>query len=50
MTLRPHRAFIDEAREIDAGDPEEFDRDGGTIVLVMRAATRACIRSRYRPL
>ena len=26
MTLRPHHVFVDELREIDAGDPEEFDR------------------------
>jgi|ERR1041384_6005674 hypothetical protein len=34
MTLRPHRAFIDEAREIDAGDPEEFDRVGFALEAV----------------
>jgi hypothetical protein len=28
MALRPHQAFVDEVREIEAADPEEFDRVG----------------------
>jgi hypothetical protein len=26
MSLQPHRAFVDEVREIEPSDPEEFDR------------------------
>lgn len=28
MTFRPHHVFVDEAREFEPGDPEEFDRIG----------------------
>jgi hypothetical protein len=34
MTLRPHRAFIDEVREIEPSDPEEFDRVGFALEAV----------------
>jgi len=34
MTLRPHRIFVDETREIEAGDPEEFDRVGFALEAV----------------
>jgi hypothetical protein len=28
MTLAPHRMFVDQVREIEPSDPEEFDRVG----------------------
>ncbi len=34
MSLQPHRAFIDEAREIEPSDPEEFDRVGFALEAV----------------
>lgn len=34
MTLRPHRAFVDEVRELEAGDSEEFDRLGFALEAV----------------
>lgn len=34
MTLRPHRAFVDEVREIEPADPEEFDRVGFALEAV----------------
>src|SRR5262245_10084926 len=34
MTLRPHRAFVDEAREVQPADPEEFDRVGFALEAV----------------
>lgn len=34
MTLQPHRAFVDEVREIEGSDPEEFDRVGFAIEAV----------------
>jgi len=34
MTLRPHRLFIDEARQIEPSDPEEFDRVSFTLAAV----------------
>jgi hypothetical protein len=34
MTLRPHRMFVDEVREIQGSDPEEFDRVGFALEAV----------------
>ena len=34
MTLGPHRAFVDEVREIEPADPEEFDRVGFALEAV----------------
>jgi hypothetical protein len=34
MSLSPHRVFIDEVREIEASDPEEFDRVGFALEAV----------------
>lgn len=34
VTLQPHRMFVDEVREIDDGDPEEFDRVGFALEAV----------------
>jgi hypothetical protein len=34
MSLQPHRAFVDEVREIEPSDPEEFDRVGFALQAV----------------
>src|SRR5690242_18931443 len=34
MPLQPHRAFVDEVREIEPSDPEEFDRIGFALEAV----------------
>ena len=34
MSLQPHRMFIDEIREVEPSDPEEFDRIGFALEAV----------------
>jgi hypothetical protein len=38
MSLHPHRLFIDEVREIEPSDPEEFDR----VVFALEAVSALC--------
>jgi hypothetical protein len=40
MTLRPNQIFVDEAREIEESDPEEFDRVAFALDAVRALAPR----------
>lgn len=43
MTLQPHRAFVDEVRDIEPSDPEEFDRVGFALQAVSMLRARLTV-------